>query len=67
MSDFIGYLIELIAEIWNADSQLRDQSAMTSGSEFDRRSRRFVARLCGGAIVLLLIAGFLLWWLTRSR
>lgn len=65
MGDFIEYLIEFVARLWYTDSEIRDQSPMTSGSQFDKESRRFVAWLCGGAIVLLLIAGFLWWWFTR--
>ena len=63
----IGYLIWLVATIWEADSQIRDNSPMTTGSEFDKESRRFVARLCGGIILLVIIAGLVLWWLARSK
>jgi len=57
MWDFIGSLIEMVARIWVTDSEIRDESPMTSGSEFDKESRRFVAWLCGGIILLLLIGG----------
>jgi hypothetical protein len=60
-----GELIELVARIWHADSVIRGQSWLGE-SEFDRRARRFVAWLCGGAIVLLLV-GALLWWFTQSK
>jgi hypothetical protein len=65
MGEFIGMLIEFVARIWHADAQIRGQSPMTSGSQFDRESRRFVAWLCGGIIVLLLILGLAVWWFTR--
>ena len=57
MGDLIAHLIEFVARIWYTDSQMRDGSPMTSGSQFDRESRRFVAWLCGGIIGLLLIVG----------
>ena len=67
MWDFLGDLIYAVASIWRADSEIRDRSPMISGSEFDRDSRRFVARLCGGIIAFLVIAGLVWWWLTRSQ
>jgi hypothetical protein len=67
MWDFIGDLIELVVRVWYADSQIRDSSPMTAGSEFDKQSRRFVARLCGGIILVLALAAFAWWWFTRSR
>ena len=48
----IDALIELIASIWRADTELRDSSRLGE-SRLDRDSRRFVAWLCGGAITLL--------------
>jgi hypothetical protein len=65
MGNFIGRLIHLVASIWHTDSDMRDRSPMTAGSQFDRDSRRFVAWLCGGIIALLLIASLLWRWLTR--
>jgi len=47
-----GPLIELIARIWEADSELRDRSRFGE-SELDKRSRRTVAWICGGAIAIL--------------
>ena len=67
MWDLLADLIHLVAQIWWADSEMRDRSPLTYQTEFDRQSRRFVARLCGGIIILLLIAGFLVWWLTRGK
>jgi hypothetical protein len=66
MGDFIGRLIEFVARIWHADSEIRDQSTLGE-SEMERRARRSVAWLCGGAIVLLVIGGILWWWLTREN
>lgn len=61
----LHYLIEFVARIWIADSELRDQSTL-GGGEFDRQGRRFVAKLCGGIILLLIVAGTALWWFTRK-
>jgi len=65
MWDLLADLIHLVAQVWWADSEMRNRSPLSSGSEFDRQSRRFVARLCGGSILLLLIAGTLVWWFAR--
>jgi hypothetical protein len=54
----LGELIELVARIWHADSEIRDRSLLGQ-SELDRRSRRRVAWICGGAIGLLVIVGIL--------
>ena len=66
MGDFIGYLIEFVVRIWDADTEIRDRSILGE-SEMERDSRRFVAWLCGGIIFVLLVAGFLWWWFTRNR
>jgi len=55
---------ELIARIWHADSEIRDRSVL-GDSELERRSRRFVAWLCGGTIALLVLAGITWWWFTQ--
>jgi hypothetical protein len=65
MWDLIGDLINAVAQLWWTDSEMRDSSPMTAGSQFDRESRRFVALLCGGVIILLLIAGLLWWWFAQ--
>ncbi len=57
-------LIELVADIWRADSEIRDRSLLGE-SEWDKRSRRSVAWLCGGTIALLVLAGMAWWWFTR--
>jgi hypothetical protein len=62
MGDFIGYLIEFVARIWIADSEIRDRSVLGE-SKMERDARRFIAWLCGGFIIVLLVAGFLWWWL----
>lgn len=62
----LGELIELIARIWHADSEIRDGSVLGE-SELEKRSRRSVAWLCGGAIILLIIAGLAWWWFSRPR
>ena len=65
MWDFLGDLIQAVACIWPADSELLDGSPMTAGSEFDKKSRKFTAHLCGGVILFLLIAD-LSWWYLRK-
>ena len=62
----LGDIIELVARIWRADSEIRDRSLLGE-SELDKRSRRFVAWLCGGTIVLLIVAGIAWWWFTKER
>ena len=62
----LGELIELVARIWEADSEIRDRSLLGE-SELDKRSRRSVAWLCGGAIVLLVLAGVLWWWFDEYK
>ena len=51
MSDFIGYLVELLARIWYADSQMRDRSLLGE-SERDKETRRFIGWFFGSAIVI---------------
>jgi hypothetical protein len=67
MWGFLGDLIYAVARIWRTDSEMRDSGGLTTGSEFDKQSRRFVARVCGGTIILLLVASLLWYWLTRSK
>ena len=57
----LGHLIELIARIWEADSDIRDRSRFGE-SELDKQSRRTVAWICGGATALILIAWALWVW-----
>jgi hypothetical protein len=65
MGDFLGQLIELVAQIWETDTEIRNRSVLGE-SELERRSRRFVAWLCGGTIAALVLAGFAWWWFTRK-
>ena len=58
-------LIEIVARIWRSDSEMRDRS-LFGESDMDKQSRRFVAWLCGGTIVLLALAG-VLWWFVERR
>lgn len=62
MWNLLGDLIYAVARIWRIDSEMRDSSPLISGSEFDKHSRRFVARLCAGIIMSLLIVALLWWW-----
>jgi hypothetical protein len=66
MWEFILRLIYGVVRIWYVDSQIRDHDPLTSGSEFDRQARLFVARICGGVILLLLVAGCVWWFVVRS-
>lgn len=61
----LGDLIELVARIWEADSEIRDRSLLGE-SEMEKRSRRSVAWLCGGVIALLILVGIAWWWFTRQ-
>ena len=66
MGELIGYLIEFVGRIWEADTEIRDRSILGE-SEMERGSRKFVAWLCGGIIFILVVAGFSWWWFTRNR
>jgi hypothetical protein len=57
-----GHLIELIARIWKADSEIRDRSLLGE-SALDKQSHRSVTWICGGAIALAIIAAILWAWL----
>ena len=57
----LGHLIELIARIWEADSEIRDRSVLGQ-SELDKRSRRSVAWICGGAIAVVVIVVIVWAW-----
>ena len=61
--DLIGYLIEFVARIWDADTKIRDGSILGE-SKLERDSRRSVAWLCGGIIFVLTAIGFCWWWFT---
>jgi MoxR-like ATPase len=58
----LAELIELVARIWQADSEIRE-SSVVGESEMDRRSRRFVSWVCGTIIALLVLVGVAWWWL----
>jgi hypothetical protein len=60
LDDLIAHLIELIAHIWSADTQMRE--SLLGESEGDKQSRRFVALICGGTILLLVCAVVGWWW-----
>jgi hypothetical protein len=64
LSNVFEMLIELIAQIWRVDTEIRDNSIFGE-SEWERRSRRFVAWVCGGLIVFIALIWFL-WWLARG-
>lgn len=62
----LGELIELVARIWQADSEIRE-SSVVGESEMDRRSRRFVGWVCGIIIALLVLVGVVWWWFTGGK
>jgi len=62
MNDLIGQLIELIGNIWSADTEMRDGSRFGE-SEHDKQSRRLVALVCGVSILLLICAALSWCWL----
>ncbi len=58
-------LIDLVIRIWYADSQMRDQSLLR-GDAFDQQSRRFVAKVSLGMILLIVVLGVVCWFLVRQ-
>ena len=66
MDHLIQGLIELIAGIWRTDSDLRDDSVLGE-SEIERKDRRAIAWVCGGAIALVAVAGLGCWWWIQNR
>jgi len=56
--------IEWIARIWTTDTEIRDQNALGE-SDFDRKGRRIVALICGGSIIIVILAA-VLWALLRE-
>jgi hypothetical protein len=65
MDYFMAQLIDLVAQIWRADSDVRDRSIFGE-SEMERQSRRFVAWLCGSIIFLLVVGGVVWWWFVKK-
>lgn len=57
-------LVELVMTIWRKDTELRNGS-LVGETELDRKSRKWVGWICGGLIVLLVIAG-VLWFLLEG-
>jgi len=65
----LDHLIDLVMAIWNADSEMCDNS-LVGESEMDRKSRGCVSIVCGGLIALLLLAGIIagaFWWWAGRR
>jgi hypothetical protein len=65
MFELLSELIEFVARLWHADTEIRDRSRLGE-SEQEASSRRFVAWLCGGIVGLLLLGGVAWWWFTRQ-
>jgi hypothetical protein len=63
MDYLLELLIQLVAIVWRADSEIRDRSLLGE-SEMEKRARRTIARCCVGLIALLVIAWLVWWWLT---
>jgi hypothetical protein len=59
----LAELIALVAALWKADSEIRENSILGE-SEMDRRSRRWVSILCGTLIALLVVAGLAWVWIS---
>ncbi len=64
MGSLVESLIELVAGIWRADSELRDNSVFGQ-SEEDRQNRKWVGWLCGGLILVVVIAGVVWCWFSQ--
>jgi len=65
LASLLEIIVELIASIWITDAQMRDGGAFGE-SAMEKRSRTFVAWLCGGTIALLGLAAVAWWWFTKS-
>jgi len=61
MDNILGYIVEFVAEIWEADTRIRDGSSLGE-SEFERSGRRTVAWICGTIIVILVAAMLFFAW-----
>ena len=57
-------LIEIVARVWKADSDIRDRSLLGE-SALDRKTGRSVAWLCGGSILFLLLSALAFWWWSK--
>jgi len=53
-------LIDLVASIWRADSDIRDNSILGE-SRMEKHDRRIIGWICGLVIILLIIGGMLFW------
>lgn len=59
----LAELIALVAALWKADSEIRENSILGE-SDMDRKSRRWVSIGCGTMIALLVMAGMAWVWIT---
>ncbi len=64
MDSFIQWVLEVIAEVWKADRELRERSRLGE-SAMERSARSGVAWLCGG-IMIVILAIAVWWWFRRS-
>lgn len=64
MDSFIQWVLEVIAEVWKADRELRSRSRLGE-SVMERSARRGVAWLCGGVVVVILAIA-VGWWFRKS-
>jgi hypothetical protein len=58
----IDGIIEMILQIWRADSNMREGSVVGE-SRMDRSSRHYVALICGSLIAVISVIGCVIWWL----
>jgi hypothetical protein len=66
MGNLIAMLVDVVASIWQADSDLRDNSVFGE-SPMERKDRKFVGWICGSVIVLLIVGGFIWWWRAGTK
>lgn len=65
MGNLIEMLVDFVAQIWSADSGLRD-SSIPGESREERKDRRIVGWICGSTIVLMIVASLIWWWLAQE-
>ena len=61
MGSLIEMLVDFVASVWQADSDVRDNSVLGE-SAMERKDRRVVGWICGSVIVLLIVGGLIWWW-----
>ena len=66
MGNLIEMLVAFVASIWQADSDLRDNSVLGE-SPMERKDRNVVGCICGSVIILLIAGGVIWWWRAGTK